>query len=111
MTVNRTGGAAAPARAQSTEQFNPSQYLDQQLTEGQSATFVKAMGDSYSASFDRNVRQAVSALGPNATQQQVDQAISKETTAQLVAKSVMDMAQKSIMNKIKEISSDTFTAE
>jgi len=112
-TIRPTSGPVTTNRAQasSTETFNPTQYLDKQMTEGQSSSFVKAMGDSYATSFDRNVRAAVSKLGPNATQEQVDKAISNETTNQLVAKSVMDMAHKQIMNRYKEIASDTFTAE
>jgi len=115
MNTIRPAGTTPTASPQATNstgtQFNANEYLETQLTEGKGANFVKAMGESYGTAFDKNVRDAVQKLGPNATQAQVDKAISAETSKQMVIKSVIDNASKMIMNKIKEISSDTFTAE
>jgi hypothetical protein len=114
--INRTGGSTPPAMGatqtqtptQQQQQFNPGQYLEEQLANGQSAAFMKAMGSTYATAFDKNVRAAVEQLGPNATQEQVDQVMSKETTNQMVVQSVISMANKQIMAKIKELSADAF---
>ncbi len=109
-TVGRTSGPSAAYTAQqsSTESFNPTEYLDSQVKDGQYGVFVAGMGESYAKNFEKNVREAVSQLGPNATKEQVDKAMSSEASKQLVAKSVVDMASRNVMNRIKELSSDTF---
>jgi hypothetical protein len=108
--ITRTAAPTVPTQpAAAKETFNATDYLKTQLTDGQSANYIKAMGDSYSKSFETKVTAAVSKLGAGATKEQVDKAISSETSTQMVVKGIIDRASSQIMNRIKELSSDTFT--
>jgi hypothetical protein len=110
MAISPTSAPKVPTQpAAAKETFNATEYLNTQLTDGKSANYIKAMGDSYSKSFETKVKDAVSKLGPGATQAQVDKAISSETSTQMVVKGIIDRASSQIMNRIKELSSDTFT--
>ena len=110
MAITKTSGSPAlPPTTAKESSFNPSQYLSEQLTSGESAKYIKdEMGESYSKNFERRVKDAVGKLGSNATQEDVDKAISKETTNQVVVKSIVGRATSKIMARYKELQSDSF---
>jgi hypothetical protein len=107
-SVSSRPSVAATTQSSSTEDFDPASYLQDQLANGTSAQLVQSFGDSYSKNFESKVKSAVDALGPNATQEQVDKAISKETSNQMTAKFIVDRAMNNVMSRIKDMNADTY---
>lgn len=104
-----TTATTRTAETTSSSTFNPTDYLTKKLADTQG--FVDSLGKSYADSFTTKVKDAVAKLGPNATAAQIDKAVSSELSNQLVAKSVVDMASRQIMDRVKEMSGDTFQSE